>query len=435
VVGVAVRRVEVPRLYRGRRPRRAPALIAALAVTGIALAVWKVSARARSGDRPAARETRGISRRGLYEGGRYRFELPVHWNGGLVVFAHGYHAADEPLVIIPPPLGPDLLRRGYAWIASSYRGNGYRPDWGVDDSLALRRRFIDEFGPPRWTILYGQSMGGHVAVLSLEALPGAYQGGLAECGILSGPGIVAYLWGFGAAAEYISGLPLIDAADARTLRRLTEREWPRIMGPPEARTDRGRRFDSVAKHLMGGDLPFHLEGLAQRGLANLDLRLNPAPTTLPVRRAAATSPIRYRIDPGLGLSEAELNANVRRFTPAGDSSGGAGGPVFSEVTGRLTAPLLTLHNTGDAYVPFALEQQYRRAVMAAGAEHRLVQRAVRRPGHCALSQVERLRAFDDLVAWIERGATPEGDDVLASDPSTLGLRWTLPRRLDDPAGR
>jgi hypothetical protein len=33
------------------------------------------------------------------------------------------------------------------------------------------------------------------------------------------------------------------------------------------------------------------------------------------------------------------------------------------------------------------------------------------------------QAFDDLVARIERGAVPEGDDVLANVPK-LGGRWT-----------
>jgi hypothetical protein len=38
----------------------------------------------------------------------------------------------------------------------------------------------------------------------------------------------------------------------------------------------------------------------------------------------------------------------------------------------------------------------------------------------------RERAFDDLVAWIEHGSRPEGDDVLGN-VTQLGLRWTPPR--------
>jgi len=44
----------------------------------------------------------------------------------------------------------------------------------------------------------------------------------------------------------------------------------------------------------------------------------------------------------------------------------------------------------------------------------------------------RERAFDDLVGWIERAGVPPGDDVLASDVSTLGLRWTPALHPADP---
>jgi hypothetical protein len=72
----------------------------------------------------------------------------------------------------------------------------------------------------------------------------------------------------------------------------------------------------------------------------------------------------------------------------------------------------------------------------AGLARLLVQRAVRAAGHCTFDGVVRERAFDDLVAWIERGTPPEGDDVLAGDPSTLGLRWTPVLDPEDPrAGR
>jgi len=47
----------------------------------------------------------------------------------------------------------------------------------------------------------------------------------------------------------------------------------------------------------------------------------------------------------------------------------------------------------------------------------------------------REQAFDDLVAWIERGVQPAGDDVLAADVSKLGLRWTSILHPDDPARR
>src|SRR4029453_17333622 len=80
------------------------------------------------------------------------------------------------------PLGGQLTARGYAWAASGYRAHGYRPDWFLADTLALRDHVIKELGQPRWTIIHGQSMGGHVAIASLELYPEVYQGGLIERG-------------------------------------------------------------------------------------------------------------------------------------------------------------------------------------------------------------------------------------------------------------
>ena len=124
---------------------------------------------------------------------------------------------------------------------------------------------------------------------------------------------------------------------------------------------------------------------------------------------------------------------VRRIVPAQDARSAETDPVFAEVTGRITVPMLTLHNTGDGRVPFSLEQDYRRKTIAAGTDHLLVQRAIRWPGHCNLNISEQQQAFDDLVGWIERGVRPDGDDVLAADLSSIGLRWTRIPHPDDPA--
>src|SRR5687768_5628672 len=204
--------------------------------------------------------------------------------------------------------------------------------------------------------------------------------------------------------------------------------------PPSAcraRTPRADgQFDSVVKYLMGADqagndLPLRLQGLQHRYLLNMiyrpaDLEKDPNPGL----RAASTAHIRYRIDPGLGLTEDELNARVRRVHPLKDARSPTANPVYAERTGRITVPLLTLHESGDAWVPLSLEQSYRRRTIAAGTDHLLVQRVMRAPGHCGFYDETRVQAFDDLVAWIERGVRPDGEDVLAHDLSRIGLRWT-----------
>ena len=72
-----------------------------------------------------------------------------------------------------------------------------------------------------------------------------------------------------------------------------------------------------------------------------------------------------------------------------------------------------------------MEQYYRRIVDAAGAGDLLVQRAIRRAGHCVFSQDERTSAFDDLVKWVEQGQKPAGED-LTGDLTDAGRAFTTP---------
>ena len=365
-----------------------------------------------------------ISRRGAYAGGHYLIEVPAGWNGGLVMFAHGYGGTGD------SPLASHLAANGYALAASSFRSVGYRPDWFVEDTLQLRDLFIREVGQPRWTIIHGQSMGGHVAIASLELHPGVYQGALIECGVIDGVGIADVYLAFKAAAEYFAGVPLLDPMDQPDLPAQISAQWLPALGEPGSYTPHGRRFDSVVKYLFGGDLPLRLQGLRQRYVQNM---VAPMPRTLPLGRAASTLHVRYRIDPGLGVDEDELNRKIRRFAPLAGARSRESDPVFAELTGRITVPVLAVHETGDARVPFSLQQAYRRRTLAAGTSHLLVQRAIRWGGHCAIDGEPRERAFDDLVAWIERGIKPDGDDVLAADVSRLGLRWTSVLHAEDPA--
>src|SRR5437667_7797026 len=413
-------------------PRRA--LVALLAL-GLALVV----PRAPWSEAPRAQPQRtAISRSGVLGGANYLIEVPENWRGGLVVFAHGIQYGPGPWAVGTPPIATHILDEGHAWIASGYRAREYQPHLFIEDLVALRELFLKEIGQPRWSIIYGQSLGGHVVVGSLELKPGLYQGGFAECGLVDGISIADYLLAYTAAAELISGVPLLDAPDKETFARILNERVVPALGTPGAYTARGRQFDSVVKYLMGADragndLPLRLQGLRRRYLPNMmhrprDLENEPNPGL----RAASTAHIRYRIDPGLGLTEDELNARVRRLQPVKDSRSPSANPVYAERTGRLRAPLITLHETGDAWVPLSLEQSYRRRTIAAGTDHLLVQRVMRAPSHCGYDGEMRERAFDDLIAWIERGVRPEGEDVLAPDLSRIGLKWTPVLHAEDP---
>ena len=385
-------------------------------------------------ERTSAADER-VLREGSHKGADYIISMPPRWNGGFVIFAHGYEgegpAKSMKGIVHRSPLDFYLTEHGYAWAASGYRSWGYRPDWFIADTLALRELFISKFGQPRWSIIHGQSMGGHVAISSLELHPEIYQGALIECGVIDGVGAVDWLYAYTAAAEYFSKMPLLETPRPE-FDLLVNVKWLSVMGSPGAYTEAGTRFDNVVKHLAGGDLPLRLEGLKQRYVQDLHPR-DPGPLRAQeFALHADTRHIWYDVDPGLGVDSTELNKAIPRVTAAPGARSHDANPVFAELTGKIRVPVMSLHETGDFRVPFRLEQDYRRRTQAAGTSHLLVQRALRWAGHCGIDRAARQRAFEDLVAWIERGLVPEGDDVLG-DVTKLGLRWTVTRHPSNPA--
>jgi hypothetical protein len=129
------------------------------------------------------------------------------------------------------------------------------------------------------------------------------------------------------------------------------------------------------------------------------------------------------LDPAVSDAEAAFNAAIAR-TEAHPSA-----RRIEAISGRITAPVLSLHNLGDLFVPFGMEIDYAEDVARWGRSDLLVQRAIRGVLHCDFTDAELIQAFDDLVTWVEDGVRPEGDPVL--DPAAVaapdyGCRFTDP---------
>lgn len=368
---------------------------------------------------------------GEYAGGGYQIEVPADWNGTVVYFAHGFRGNPPELTITPPPLRQYFIDHGYAWAASSYSKNGYEPGAGARDTYALRDVVARTIGAPKRQYIYGQSMGGHVTALSLELYPDAYDGALTECGAL-GREILDYFTSWGALAGYFTHVDLLPAsADAISFgTKLKDEVYP-ALGGLDNLTPAGRAFVDAIEHLTGGPRPFFREGLRQNYLFNFVILFNAVAAAGPSTAAASNIGVQYAIDEGFGYTSAQINREISRVQANAMYRDAAQYPEFQPLTGRIARPHLTLHGTGDLFVPISLEQSYRRAVDAAGAGGLLVQRSVRRAGHCNFSEQERERAFADLVAWAEQGAQPAGED-LSGDLRDAGRAFTQPLEGDDP---
>ena len=366
---------------------------------------------------------------GEYQGGVYRVEIPDKWNGELALYAHGFVGyTTVQLRVQNSPIREHLIKNGVAWAASSYRCNGYTPGQGLADTMLLPDLFTKLNGgkAPQRVYLTGTSMGGHVTLLGMHEFPKTFAGGLAMCP--AGPELFDFFAAVGGAAEVITGRTFtLDTMQDDPV-KMTE-----LLGKPPDYTPMGRQLASVEIQISGGPRPFAMEGLATRFTGNINGAAIAGGTT-PSNRAVMTTHIKYSIDERLGLTADALNTRARRksYDAAFRS---AKGPYEELVPfdGKLDRPTLTMHGTGDLFVPIFLEQRLKQAVHASGKDKLLTQRVYRVPGHCGFSQPEMTKAFDDLSAWVHHGTKPEGDEV-EGDLSNAGMKFTSPLRPGDPGG-
>ncbi len=390
---------------------------------------------------PGAKASFG-TRPGIFGGEyTYRIETPSNWNGDLVIWAHGFRGAGPELKVDNPPIRDWLVQNGYAWAASSYSANGWAVRQGSDESKDLAEYFASSVQKPKRVFIIGGSMGGNVITDSLEIYPTFYSGALALCGAMTGLELFDYYLSYGLVAEYLTGIQLLpnklDLVDFY-IKKYLGGLFP-ALGAPGAYTTKGQQFDSIIKNLSGGERPFRLEGLSAEIAPNVNwygaLFLNGG---LGVsnhntdKQVTTNEGVQYQIDPELGLDAAKLNAEIKRVKADPTVRITAGRYWYGIPSGRIIAPIMSLHNSGDAFVPINMQISYRKKVEARGNGDLLVQRVIRRYKHCDFTTQETIDAFVDLEKWVSTKQKPRGDDVLG-DLNKAGLEWTKPLLPNDPS--
>ncbi|WP_248294531.1 S9 family peptidase [Actinoplanes sp. TBRC 11911] len=389
---------------------------------------------------PGATVHTGISR-----GAGYRIEVPDHWNGRLVLYAHGFRGTGTTVTVSSPSLRAHYIARGFAWAASSYATNGYDVGQGVRDSYALIGLFRSAVGKPaRQVLMTGDSMGGHITGVAIETYPSAFAGAMPSCGVLGDKELFDYFLDANVTAAALARVrvefPLHPGEDYQDIwRTQVAAILPQLgvrAGAPPVLTALGREWSDVVENRSGGqrpgfegsfaywntatslaplgDLPFLFgvyPGLTG-GTANI-ARGNVTDNRFTVYRASSL------------LTTLRLNASVLRVRPTDVASPGLSG--IPRIDGRPPVPVLSLHDIGDLFVPFSMEQTYAREAARNGRANLFVSRAIRGTGHCDFTTAERQEAFDDLVTWIDKGRRPGGDavlDVRAVSAASFGCRYT-----------
>jgi hypothetical protein len=374
------------------------------------------------------------------EGARYGIWMPERWNGELVLYAHGFRNPRCPIGVpttaasvclvngvdlgdsgtpaAAAALRDHLLARGYAFAASSYAETGFALKDGAARTHQLRGLFAARYGQPGRTYLYGHSMGGAIVVKLAEAHPGDYDGVLASCGMVGGSS---------AQFRYV--------ADARAIfdALFPGRVRGGIASVPEDLDYFREVVPAVAEIFESGD-PALLAGavawasfrevgfdfrkpsdIAAGMLELLYFQLHGTPGVLerahglPVDNADAEYHLEDRsgLLRILGVDRAALEGHVNRSAERvrGDPQALAYARHFYDPRGRLSAPMIALHSTRDAAVPPRLHSSAPDLATVLGAP--VVQRELDRLRHCAVDPADELRAFDDLVRWVEEGERPE----------------------------
>lgn len=416
---------------------------------------------------------------GIYDGLQgeavYAAEFPAGWDGdGLVMFTHGYRGTGESLAVSVPSAAfrEAVLEAGYAWAASSYSANYYDVRAGIEDTnkLALelpalvQRDWNTQLAEPDQYLISGSSLGGHTAAAAVERenmrrtlYPVPYAGAAPFCQAEQNQ--FQWLGDYARVAQTLAGygyMPYssfpelygqVDAASRTFLPGPVLTSLFQIdpeSGQPtwEPASLNGQRLMSIAMHLTGGERPVFEQGFRSR-FQNTVLSSggdNGTVRGILDRNVYDNTGRVYRWTSGAQPTDEELafNRTVPRVSAAAGVNGVRRDGVrwLPEIHGDFDVPVLTMHTLGDFYVPFRHQQLYLEGAMRHGNADRLVQRAIRAPGHCDFSPDETKAALRDWITWVNGGPKPAGDDVLTVEVvahDQYGCSFTVPDRSGLPA--
>jgi hypothetical protein len=360
-------------------------------------------------------------------GGFITAAMPKNWNGDLIVFAHG-----GPSLVPPTPNGSksDLERnafevqRGFAWVASSYRREGYGVGMAAADTDNARKFFIARIAKPRRTIMHGTSYGGLVGAKLIETYAKGADGGTNYDGAFFNSGAV-----YGATLNYQHRVDLraVYQYYCKNMPRPGEPQYPLWNGvAPDSKMSL-KDLSTLVDGCTGVDHPAAARSDAQKqNLANI-IGVMGYPENLLVRHMqSATLLFRDIVKNTTGSKnpfgnadiryhgssdDAALNRDVVRFTA--DPVAAAAVKADGDPTGVLPVPVVAIHSLNDPQVVVEAESVYRATVNAAGSGDRLVQAYTDERAHAGQSAPERAAALDGLMQWLDKGTKPTAQSIAA----------------------
>ncbi|MEN1930210.1 hypothetical protein WCE37_14640 [Luteimonas sp. MJ250] len=326
----------------------------------------------------------------------YRVEIPESWNGELVMLLHGYEPRGVPRESPWPQndASPIFLSQGYAVAESAYTSQGWSVRDALPDNEQLRSYFADKHAEPNRTYLVGFSLGGHIALASLEKYGERYYGALSLCGV-NVPTSIAFEEGI--LTSLVSFDYFFPGAMGLAPGGLSDPASPPMLDP-----------EAIEAVLAGNEaaatiLVNRLE-IPRAGLAGA-LMLN-----YMVLREAQTRSDGFPADNmavsyvGFG-DDAAFNRGVRRY--AGDRRALGSLAGIADLTGRFDKPVVIQSNNNDPTVPKRFESIYPALAFAADPAAPLVSLPSVGEGHCDFTPDQIQAAFGTLTHWVKSGTRPD----------------------------
>jgi hypothetical protein len=325
----------------------------------------------------------------------------------------------------------ELLARGYALAGSALRSGGLHLDQFTLDLKYLTDFFKRQVGKPTRTVIYGISMGGVLALLSMEKFPETYDAGIPLCADAAGiikdmsarfSFALAYdaafgwdeswgqvedlrddlefyseVWGPKGWAEffvpsYPANLPRWEFV--RLVNDMPSEDYYAYEGPvamPAA---------AISNLYFSTQLRADLE--AEAG-GRVSQNVGYVYSLSPDERAYLLG-----LDPTLDLDGMLAQMNAKTGITA-DPVALAYMRRIGEFSGRVHGPILMAHTVIDGVTRVESTTEYANLMASAHTDHLLTRVYSGLPGHCNFTPEQMLALFEAMDGWLATGVAPGPD--------------------------
>ncbi len=391
----------------------------------------------------------GVTIDGKLGGASFALSFPKGWNGDALVFAHGYSTPGTPVAVSADPItsgpGGGMMRFAYqdglAAGHSAYDKDGLGVETGTVNTKRLRDLLV-RMGARR-VYAGGDSMGGGIVVALLEKYPRAFAGGLARCGVVdSWKSLLGQLYDMRGAYNFLTAGTPYALPGTQDIRRSALSPLPPAGDKADPVAYGWNQLVRIATPVLAlyaaaGKNPQGREARIARQVGAIGgFEVDPGSLAFPLVTvglgagdlAATAGGVPYGNVGKLYASDtmtseeaARLNAGIQRV--AASPRALAYLTRWYEATGRISAPLVTMHNTIDSLVPYAQEKAFEAKVRNAGRTRYLAAYGVpplRAPlpvggveayTHCGFTPEQTHAAWNALRNWSITGERPAPDAV------------------------